>query len=411
MRILVVDEEIPFPLNSGKRLRTFNLLKPLAARHEITLICRQHEHLEDNSSLGLEEAGIQVEVVPDPIRKKQGVEFYLALLANLFSRYPYTVSSHHSPLLVLRIANLLERNRFDLIHCEWTPYAINLRQWLGTMPTIVDAHNIEAMIWHRNFQIEQNIFKKAYIYLQWQKMKAFEQQFFPKFTRCIAVSEQDAKVITGIVPNSQVDVVANGVDVDYFSRKAPCRQPAPLNQTLVFTGSLDWRPNVDGLLFFLDQVFPLVKKKYPQSRLIIVGRNPMPALQAKVVGMSDVALTGTVDDVRPYMEEAAVYIVPLRVGGGSRLKILEAFSMQMPVVSTTIGAEGLDVTPGKDILIADTPEAFAAAVGAVLDDAKKANDLGRQGRILVEAQYQWHVLADRLEANWLQTVEEAQRKA
>ncbi|MBV5330684.1 MAG: glycosyltransferase, partial [Chlorobium sp.] len=207
MRILVVDEEIPFPLNSGKRLRTFNLLKPLASRHEITFICRQHGNLADNSALGLEEAGIHTVVVTDPIQKKQGVKFYLALLANLFSHYPYTVSSHYSPLLVSRIAKLLQENRFDLIHCEWTPYAINLQQWLGTVPTIVDAHNIEAMIWKRNFQVERNALKKAYIYLQWRKMRAFEQSFFPKFTRCVAVSEQDAKSITEIVPKHRVDVV------------------------------------------------------------------------------------------------------------------------------------------------------------------------------------------------------------
>lgn len=411
MRILVVDEEIPFPLNSGKRLRTFNLLKPLALRHEITFICRQHGHHTVNSALGLEEAGIHTVVVADPIRKKQGMKFYLALLANLFSRHPYTVSSHYSPLLVSRITKLLQGNKFDLIHCEWTPYAINLQQWLGTVPTVVDAHNIEAMIWKRNFQVERNILKKAYIYLQWQKMRAFEQSFFPKFTRCIAVSVQDAKIITEIVQGNRVDVVANGVDVNYFNRNSPYSQPAPSSQTLVFTGSLDWRPNVDGLLYFLEQVFPLIKKRYPQSRLIIVGRNPMPVLQARVAGMQDVTLTGTVDDVRPYMEEAAVYIVPLRVGGGSRLKILEALSMRMPVVSTTIGAEGLDVTPDKDILIADTPEAFAAAVGAVLEDGERAGNFGRQGRHLVEAHYQWHVLADRLETNWLQAVEGAEIKA
>ncbi|MBV5330683.1 MAG: glycosyltransferase, partial [Chlorobium sp.] len=205
--------------------------------------------------------------------------------------------------------------------------------------------------------------------------------------------------------------VANGVDVNYFSRNRPYSQLDPLSQILVFTGSLDWRPNVDGLLYFLEQVFPLIKKSYPQSRLVIVGRNPMPVLQAKVAGIQDVTLTGTVDDVRPYMEAAAVYIVPLRVGGGSRLKILEALSMRMPVVSTSIGAEGLDITPDKDILIADTPVSFAAVVGTVFDDRERAENLGKWGRHLVEADYQWHVLADRLETNWLQAVEGAEIKA
>jgi len=409
MRVLVIDEEIPFPLNSGKRLRTFNLLKPLAARHDITFICRQHKHFTDSSSLAFEEIGIHTVVLPDLIRKKQGVKFYLALLVNLFSPYPYTVTSHHSHALITQIAALLGESRFDLIHCEWTPYAINLQQWFGKIPTVVDAHNVEAMIWKRNFQVERNFLKKAYIYLQWKKMEAFEQRFFPKFSRCVAVSTPDAQLITESVAKERVDVVANGVDINYFSRKIP-RSHTSSVPALVFTGSLDWRPNIDGLLYFLEQVFPLIKKRYPQSRFIIVGRNPMPVLRAKVARMPDVALTGTVDDVRPYMEEAAVYIVPLRVGGGSRLKILEALSMQMPVVSTAIGAEGLDVTPGEDILIADTPEDFTAAVASVLDDTDRAESLSRKGRHLVEAKYQWHVMADRLERNWYQAVKAGGRQ-
>lgn len=405
MRILVVDEEIPCPLNSGKRLRTFNLLKPLAAEHDITFLCRQREHVADNSSSTLEEAGIKTVVVPDPVRKKQGVKFYSALFANLFSRYPYTVSSHYSDSLITRIADLLQKQHFDLIHCEWTPYAINLQPWLGTMPTVVDAHNIEAMIWKRNFQVEQNLLKRGYIYLQWQKMASFEQHFFPKFSRCVAVSQQDARHIDKFVAKGRVDVVANGVDVNYFTRKHHRSQNIASHQKLVFTGSLDWRPNVDGLLFFLGKIFPLIKSRYPQCSLVIVGRNPMPVLRAQVAGMRDVVLTGTVDDVRPYMEDADVYVVPLRIGGGSRLKILEALSMQMPIVSTTIGAEGLEVTPHKDILLADTPEDFAAAVASVFDDNNKADNLGEQGRLLVEARYQWYALARRLEENWRQATE------
>lgn len=407
MHILVVDEEIPFPLNSGKRLRTFNLLKPLASRHDITFICRRHEHLVDNNSIALEQAGIKTLVVPDPIRKKQGWRFFTALFANLFSPYPYSVSSHYSHLLISQIKTLVKEKQFDLIHCEWTPYAINIQQWLGTIPAVVDAHNIEAMIWGRNFQVEKNLFKKAYIYLQWQKMSTFEKRSFAKFNRCVAVSIQDAKLISETVPEERIDVVANGVDTSYFKRNELLNQSKTPSKKLVFTGSLDWRPNVDGLLYFLDKVFPLIKKRSPQCHLIIVGRNPMAVLRAKVADMSDATLTGTVDDVRPYMEEAAVYVVPLRVGGGSRLKILEALSMEMPVVSTTIGAEGLDVTPNQDILLADTPEEFTEAVITVLNDSDKADELGKRGRHLVEAQYRWHALAIRLEKSWHKAMEAA----
>lgn len=400
MRVLVVDEEIPYPLNSGKRLRTFNLLKPLAARHDLTFVCRRHEHLEANTATALEAAGIRTEVVADPIPRKQGALFYLALLANLFSRYPYTVTSHYSSSLVHRIGNLCREKSFDLIHCEWTPYAINLQPWLGNLPTLVDAHNIEAMIWRRNFQVESNLAKKAFIFFQWKKMAAFERRFFPKFSRCVAVSSQDAQCIAQWAGEDRVDVVANGVELSYFTRKEPLPATAGSNRNLVFTGSLDWRPNVDGLLYFLDHIFPLILSRYPQATLTIVGRNPMPVLQQKVAGMNHVSLTGTVDDVRPYMEAAGVYVVPLRVGGGSRLKILEALAMEMPVVSTTIGAEGLAVTHEEDILLADSPQDFSAAVASLYEDHSKAMALGAAGRRLVADLYQWQALAQRLEDNW-----------
>lgn len=411
MRVLVVDEEIPYPLNSGKRLRTYNLLKPLASRHEITFLCRRHEQFTESQARAMEDVGIRTIVVPHPIRKKSGVAFYLSLFGNLFSRYPYSVCSHRSRPLVESIQKLTEEFRYDLIHCEWTPYAINLQHSFGTLPTLVDAHNIEAMIWQRNCQVERNILKKYYIYVQWKKMASFEKRFFPKFTRCVAVSEQDGQLITQQVGPDRVDVVANGVDVTYFQRQQPlCVDMAPKKQ-LVFTGSLDWRPNVDGLLYFLNSVFPLIQQRVPSCTLTIVGRNPMPALRSAVIGRADISLTGTVEDVRPYMEAAAVYIVPLRIAGGSRLKILEALSMEMPVVSTIIGAEGLDVTHGQDILLADAPEAFAATVVALLKDRQKAEDLGKQGRSLVVGKYQWHLLADRLERNWHEAVASWQKRS
>lgn len=406
MRVLVVDEEIPYPLNSGKRLRTFNLLKPLASRHDITFVCRQHGHLAEVQLRAMKEAGIRTIVVPHPIRQKSGVAFYLSLLVNLSSRYPYSVSSHRSRLLIASLRKLIKECGYDLLHCEWTPYAVNLQQIFSTLPSIVDAHNIEAMIWKRNFQVERNTLKKWYIYLQWKKMASFEKCFFPQFTRCVAVSEQDKEQIAQQVGTDRVDVVANGVDVVYFQRQDTAPVVMNLKEQLVFTGSLDWRPNVDGLLYFLDSVFPLIQQRIPSCTLTIVGRNPLPTLRSAVNGRKDVILTGTVEDVRPYMETAAVYVVPLRIGGGSRLKILEAQAMKLPVVSTTIGAEGLEVTHGQNILLADTPTTFAAAVTSLLQDRQHAKDLGEEGRALVVDKYQWHLLADRLEKNWNKAVAE-----
>jgi glycosyltransferase involved in cell wall biosynthesis len=400
MRILVVDEEIPWPLNSGKRLRTFNLLQSLASRHEIHFVCRQHQGTENNNPDALLRYGIQPHVVRDPILKKEGGRFYLALLKNIISPYPYSVSSHYSEVLVRKVQKLAQELQFDLIHCEWTPYAINIRKLFASHPTLVDAHNVEAMIWKRNYLVEKNLLKKAFIYLQWKKMAAFEKKFFPQFTRCVAVSQQDAEIIKESTQSNKVDVVSNGVDISYFSQSASPATSIAKAGDLVFTGSLDWRPNVDGILYFLEHIFPGFQQRYPGSVFHIVGRNPMPILFEKVNGLRNVNLAGMVEDVRPYMHQGAIYVVPLRVGGGSRLKILEAFSMELPVVATSVGAEGLDVVHRKHLLLADTPTDFIEAMDQLLQDKEQAKGIAEQGRQLVVNQYQWQVLAERLEKNW-----------
>ena len=395
MRILMIDEEIPFPLNSGKRLRTYNLLKHLATRSQITYLCRLHEGLEKPHIQALEKFGIKTIVLPHPIMKKTGARFYLALIANLFSKYPYVVTSHRSMELVNAARNLMTRDSFDLIHCEWTPYAANLKAFLS-YPSVVVAHNVESLVWQRHYEVESDPFKKMYIYLQWKKMEQFERNTFSLFSRSIAVSERDRDIISQWVSRDRIDVVPNGVDVDHF--KPSWRPQKP--RSLVFSGAMDWRPNVDCMLYFLDEVWPLVLKTYPDSSLTIVGRRPLRILRNRVAGAPAVTLTGTVEDVRPYIESATAYIVPLRVGGGSRLKILEAFSMHKPVVSTSVGAEGLEVLPGKDLLIADESRSFAAAIIRLFEDAGLRESLGSSGRILVEKQYQWKRLAEKLEQVW-----------
>lgn len=396
MRVLVVDEEIPYPLNTGKRLRTYNLLKHLATRHKIVFVCRQHENEQGSHAEALKKIGIKPVVVPHTIRKKAGLKFYLALIANLFSRLPYSVSSHYSLPFEDKIKQLLSSKRFDIIHCEWTPYAVNLGSVLP-FPSVVDAHNVEAQIWKRNYEVEKNPLVKAFIYLQWKKMARFEENAFPKFTKIISVSKEDQAVISNWVDKAHIEVVQNGVDIEYFRSSGKTEKPF----SMVFTGSMDWRPNVDGILYFLSDIWPGIKATFPESRVIIVGRNPMQVLKDRIKKETSVTLTGTVDDVRPFVEEALVYIVPLRVGGGSRLKILEALSMKKAVVSTSVGAEGLELQSGKDLIIADSPHDFKEAVTRLFKDEKLRKDLGKAGKTVVEEKYQWKAISKRLEKIWI----------
>ncbi len=396
MRVLVVDEEVPWPLDSGKKIRTFNLLKHLACRHEIHYLCRRHEGHAAPDIQPLTQAGIQCTVVPDPIPAKSGIKFYGLLLANIFSPLPYSVTSHQSRQLVEQIRQAVHRHQFDLIHCEWTPYFANLLA-INHLPRVVVAHNVESTIWRRNFELETNPARKAYIYLQWKKMRRFERDAFKAASGVVVVSPQDGEVVSSWRGRKDgVTLVENGVDVDYFSPQGT----APEQGSVVFTGSLDWRPNVDAMNFFLDEVWPRIVAQSPGSRMTIVGRNPMQNLRDRVRNQPSVVLTGTVDDVRPYMDRAAVYVVPLRIGGGSRLKILEAFAMKKPVVSTTVGAEGLRVENGREICIADGPEAIAKAVLHLFNHPEMGRELGRAGRQLVESSYRWEVLAQGLESAW-----------
>lgn len=389
---MVIDEEVPYPLNSGKRIRTFNLLVPLADRHEITFVCRRHEGSDSRS---LEPFGIRTVVVDHPIRRKSGAFFYAALLRNLFSQYPYSVASHRSPVLTETIENLHREKPFDLVHCEWTPYAVNMGG-LWRASSVVDAHNVESLIWERNWAVETQPIRKAFVRLQWQRMIEFEKHFLRRFSRVIAVSEPDRKAMAQWVDPGKIDIVDNGVDTRYFTPSGLQQKPC----SMIFTGSLDWRPNVDAMLFFLEEIWPLIRAAHPEASIAIVGRNPMAALKKKASGMPGVTLAGTVDDVRPYIEAAQVYIVPLRVGGGSRLKILEAMAMEKAVVSTAVGAEGLEVQAGENILTADTPAEFAAAVTSLFEDAGLRERLGAAGRKLVTARYEWRSLSAKLGKVW-----------
>lgn len=393
MKVLVVDSEIPLPLNSGKRIRTYNLLAPLAKDNEIFFLCRSFENIQNDLDR-FEECGIKTIVVNDPVRKKDGFGFYAALALNMASRLPYSVTSHCSLTFRKRLAGLLETEHFDLIHCEAVHYLPSIPS--SGIPVLVDAHNVEATLWERYYLNEKNPVKKGYTYLQWKKMQSFERSFLARAAHIIAVSENDRTAISKWT--GRCSVVENGVDLDYFAPSD--REAAPCS--LVFCGALDWRPNIDGITWFLENVWPLVIRKYPQTTLTLVGRNPIPALKNVVQSRQGVTLVGTVDDVRPYVQGSAIVVVPLRIGGGSRLKILEAMAMGKPVVSTSVGAEGLEVANEEHILLAEAPTQFAAAIFRLMEDQGLRLRLRLAGRELASKRYGWKRLSERLGVLWSQ---------
>jgi glycosyltransferase involved in cell wall biosynthesis len=391
MNVLIIDEEVPWPLDTGKRLRTYNLVQRLQREHSITYLCygTLDAVLPDCPNVTLV-------TLPSPILEQQGIRFYWSLLCNLLSPNPYIVDRHYSQPLADKVATLVAQGSFDLLHCEWTPYTENIRHLFGRIPTVLSAHNVEAQIWERYYQTETNPLKKAYIYLQWKKLARYEAQAAQRYTSISTVSEPDRDIFIRTYHCPQTEVVPNGVDEQYFAPVEGNVQPG----SMVFTGSMDWRPNQDGVKYFIEEVFPLIRHHIPGATFTVVGRKP-PQWLIDLAGVTDgITVTGTVDDVRPYIARSALYVVPLRVGGGSRLKILEAFAMEKIVLSTSVGAEGLAVEEGKTILLRDTPQALAETACRVLSDQAGYNHLGISGRELIMQQYTWDAIAQVMADLW-----------
>lgn len=390
--VLVLDEAVPAPPNTGKRIRTLNLLRLLANEFRIEMIVHGNE-AGPEAIAEAEAAGIRIHVAPSRIPRKSGPVFPLRLLGNLFSKLPYSVASHHRPGYARTVNQLAASDRFDLVHVEWSPYAT----YLGglRLPAVVAAHNVESQIWERMAQNAASPLTRRYFALQAARMHRFEQQVLPQCAAVTAVSEIDRRHFL----NSgckRVAVVPNGVDTTYF---APLPDDAVEPSTLVFTGSMDWRPNQEAIRWFAREVHPRLVEQI-DYRLLVVGRNPPDWLATGRGVPPQITATGTVGDVRPYLARAALFVVPLRSGGGTRLKILEAMAAGRPVLSTTVGAEGLGLTDGRHAILRDGAEEFADAVAKALGNASRCLTMRDCARRLVTEQFDWSNIARRQGELW-----------
>jgi glycosyltransferase involved in cell wall biosynthesis len=395
-RVLVLDEEIPLPANTGKRIRTLNLLRRLSREFQIDLLV--HENGANNGGHAeLDGIGIAVHVAPSRILDKRGARFYARVLANVFSPLPYSVSSHNHAAYRDAMAELVRSNRYDLVHCEWTPYATYLDGWRGS--SSIAAHNIESEIWERLHRAETRPAVRAFLKLQSRRMEEFERVVFASARYATAVSENDrSRIETWGCPS--VSLVPNGVDLDAFPFMD---EEGARPGTVVFVGSMDWRANQDAIRWYVREIHPRLMK-HDGYQLWVVGRNPPQWMRNWGRRNHAIVITGGVGDVRPYLAQAEVVIVPLRVGGGSRLKILEAFASGRPVVSTAIGAEGLDVRDEQQLLLADDAEGFARAVSQLLGNPRRRQEIRDSARQFVEEHHSWDSIASRQAELWRQAI-------
>jgi glycosyltransferase involved in cell wall biosynthesis len=404
--VVILDEELPYPLTSGKRIRTANLALRLAKRHRLTFLAHRNADAEEARQAGqfLADHGINSVIVDRRVPPRSGLAFHARLAANLLSPLPYSVASHNSRAFRRAVRAYATTHRVDLWQCEWTPYAQHLRG-IPSGRTVINAQNVESVIWRRYHENEAHPLRRWYVGRQWRKFERFERRVLRAADRLVTVSEVDADLLRRDWGLDQVDVVDNGVDTAYFRPTDGDRDP----DRILFLGSLDWRPNLDGVRLLLEQVFPRVRAARLSARLVLVGRHPPDWLRQAVNAMANVELFADVPDVRPFLARCGVMVVPLRIGGGSRLKILEALASGLPVVSTRVGAEGLRLEPDLHFIEVERVEDLAPALLEEMHVPEAARERAERGRNQVLRYYDWAVLADRLERVWLECV--AQRPA
>ena len=390
MKILWIKTELLHPVDKGGKIRTYEMLKQLKRDHHVTYLTLDDGSAAPDARELAREYCHKLVTIPHHARAKFSAGFYVELIENLFSRLPYAVKKYESAEMRQVILRLVEEDKPDVVVCDFLTPSINVPERLGCA-TVLFQHNIEAMIWQRHYQTQANPLKRLYLYGQWLKTRALEKSECRRYDHVIAVSREDREMMRRDYGVEAVTDVPTGVDTEFF-RPQTGAQPEPAS--LIFTGSMDWLPNVDAMNWFCREILPLVRAKAPNVRLTVVGRKPGRELLELGERDSLILVTGRVDDVRPFIENATAYIVPIRIGGGTRLKIYEALAMEKPMVSTTVGAEGLPLRDGEELLIADDPESFANAVVRVLSDQAFADELGKRAAANVRERFAWSSVAN-----------------
>lgn len=390
MRVLWVKMGGFWPPTTGGRLRSLRIVSELARRHDVTVVTT-HGSGDDADGLARALAHCrEIVSIPFAVPKRGSAAFPVALARSWFSRYPVDLWKWRVAEVRRRVDALVDAGRADVCVADFLFAAANVP--LGRVPTVLFEHNVEYLIWQRLAAVDARPWRRALLAVEWRKLRAREREACRAATLTITVSEADRRRLLELAPGIRAVSVPTGVDVDYFTPDHRLERA----DAIVFSGSMDWHPNEDAVVHFADAILPRVRARVPGTTFVIVGRNPGPRVRA-LAGRPGIVVTGTVEDVRPWVGQATVYVVPLRAGSGTRLKIFEALAMGKAVVSTTVGAEGLALEPDEHFVQVDDPAAFADAVVALMHDPARRRALGDAGRRLVETHYAWPMVAAHFE--------------
>lgn len=398
MRVLWVKAGKLLPVDTGGKIRSYNILRHLARNHEVTFLSYYG---------GQRDAAYESEI----LRELPGAQTVhtasldgsvlaesLDYVRRVFHPAPFAVSKFTHGAVQRVVASWLRENKFDVAICDFLSASLNFPDNLAT-PTVLFQHNVESALWQRMASTEANPAKRLAYRLEARKMSRYERRALSKFHHIIAVSEHDRQQMLAMDPDCAITVVPTGVDTQKYG-VAPPSSANPAR--IVFTGSMDWEPNIDAVAYFCQQIFPGILAEFPAAIFQIVGRNPHSRVQK--LASPSVEVTGTVPSVADYLREATVVVVPLRIGGGTRLKIFEAMAMGKAMVSTSIGAEGLDVENGRDLVLADDAASQVQAILLLLRDAALRRRYEHAAAQLA-AQYDW----SNIEGRFAEVLQQASR--
>ena len=386
MKLLWVKCDFLHPTTKGGQIRTLETLRRLHRNHEVHYVAFHDPAQPEGLARASEYCTHAYPILHTP-PSRSSPAFAAQLLGNLFSPLPLSLARYGSKEMKSTIEKLLARENFDSLVCDFLSPAPNIPD-LGR--AVLFQHNVESTIWRRHAETA-SFLKRRYFQLQADRMFRYERDACRRAGGVIAVSRDDAAAMTELFGVADVAAVPTGVDTDYFAPPAISAGP---KADIVFVGSMDWMPNIDGMNWFFDSILPLIHRRNPSLTVAVVGRRPSPDMLNRARQDERIQVTGTLPDIRPWLWGSRVAIVPLRIGGGTRLKIYEAMAAGVPVVSTTIGAEGLDVHPPEDIRIADLPEAFADRCLELLDDPALRRGISDAALAMVASEFSWERVAE-----------------
>ncbi|MES9969197.1 MAG: glycosyltransferase family 4 protein [Candidatus Thiodiazotropha sp.] len=395
MNILFLSQIIPYPPHGGVLQRGYNIIREIGKENRVYLLAFHHPDTISSDSL-LQESKHELSKFCTEIHyfklwpKQSKLHKLIAFVMGFFYPLPFSVLAHKSYKLRKKIEQLINDNNIDIVHID-TVGLSQYKQFIKDIPCLVTHHNIESSLMARRSKVESTWFTRYYVAKQSEKLRAYEASESAKYPVNAMMSKTDAEELKEMSPGVNTVIVPNGVDIEYFKNLKEEEENA-----IIYTGGMNMFANKDAVMYLINDIWPAVKVKIPDIKFYIIGQDPPKELISYASTDPGIQVLGYVDDIRPYVAKSAIYVVPLRVGGGTRLKVLDALAQGKAIVSTSIGSEGIEVSDRNNVYLEDSAEGFASSIVELINDEERRKELGNQARKLAEQKYAWPSIATKL---------------